>query len=824
MLDSLKEKKFNTDLIGTELREIEKNDPNYKVVTGVNFNLVKETVKNILNNKNRKKMIESVINYSNPPYSTDDSVGKASIDTIKEKSLIFGLYPVKMLKYLQERIKGTIYVIPREATGYTDKNTPEKFLFIAGEKLDEKTVKKIQARLEKSQTDVIEIESNDLNKLKIKENFLEKIKEVLKYSIYANYDNFFKDFEKSIKETIEKYKNIDKFTEIIKENKNSIFNAFLPFENLKKNRIFPDTRFFDKKGQIEYLTFNEVIDNLPLLNFYNKVNPELFEIVKKLADALNYPFPNIKKEEFKYSFTNTKPLKKDLVTTDNLGMMKLKYYPDLIDISDEENKETLRKIIDEYIKENDLKINERDINALHLLINKTDKLVLKNELVTLNKSVFNNEVFVFVDKYGNDLGKFNILPTDFYKLLEDKGYFKLEDYIELANLKDEIYKELIEKFLDYIDSIKKDIIKFNIENFKDFYDENAKKNILNDFNKDILAAFKERQKALKEGNSEKALKAIVDFANQYHFKDIYEKIFEAVNTDALINKVFRKYEKILPDEMRDIKKLLKEHFIKREVVFFELERAEFFKKINEEYGLENKIDFEDFMLDIEDALSEPYKIKKQIYTGYIKLADILITGVLPLENVYKVKKDFEKSKEIFEKLFLYKMGLKPHQFDEAIRYLALSDNKKLEMLFWEMRAGKTRAMLAIGFLNALKNNKDFDLIVETANMNDITLQTLESFPFLLLNAKFFVGDKNKVNVNNDNVYSMFLTENIIPNMPKLLQPYLIGKGQKAEELSKTFYTEMFDIIKSLNDKTLNRVEDFFKDTKFEKCLKVCNNS
>ena len=232
------------------------------------------------------------------------------------------------------------------------------------------------------------------------------------------------------------------------------------------------------------------------------------------------------------------------------------------------------------------------------------------------------------------------------------------------------------------------------------------------------------------------------------------------------------------------------------------------------------MDFENFMIDIEDALSDAYKVKKQIYTGYVRLADILVTGAFPLKELLR-RGNKEKARVLFEHLFIRKLNLQPHQFNEAIRYLAVSDEKKLEMLFWEMRAGKTRTMLATGLLNALKYNKDIDFIAETANLNDIALQTLDSFPFLFFNSKFFVGDTKKINVSNENVYTTFLDEHIIPNMPKLLQPYLIGKGKKAEELAKTFYTDVLEIKEKLNETNMVDLEAMFKNTPFEKCLEIC---
>ncbi len=823
ILKSLENKKFNASLMGTELREINVENENYKVATGVNFSLVDETIKNILSNENRKKMIESVFNYSNPPYSTEDIIGKKSIDTIKQGSLIFGLYPVKMLDYLQDRINGVIYNIPREATGYTDKNTPERFLLVAGVKLNDNKIQSILSRQSRKECEVKTVSTINLNDLKFPESLIEKIQDNLDYSKSANYDNFIKDFNASINNTIENYKNAAEIGKLINENKKAITNAFLPFNDLKRNKVFPDTRFFAKDGKVNYYTFNEVAQNIPLLNFYKKVNPELLTIIKKIADDLKYPLPEINDEEFRYSFTNNKPPKKDLITNNNLGMMILNYYPDIIDISDEENKKIMETLIDRYIEKNNLELSGDEIAKLHIIIDKADKIILKNEVTSLNKSIFNNEILVFANKFGQDLGKLEIVPIDFYKMLEEEGYFNLDDYTELANMNNEQYSKIIGSFIDYMQGVKQQIIDFNIKNYKDFYSKVEQDKILEHFDEDLLDTYKRVNIYKRRGEGEKAKGEIIDFANRYHLKDMFEKFFETINTKKIIEKAVKRYKKYLSnDNINNIINLIQEHFIGNEVAFFRTEKAEFFNKINKNFNLEDKLDFENFMLDIEDALSKPYNIKTQIYTGYIRLADILVTGVLPIEKVFKTN-DIEKVKDMFEKMFIYKMRLKPHQINEALRYLALEDNKKLEMLFWEMRSGKTRAMLATGFLSALKNKKDLDLIIETANMNDITSQALESFPFLLLNSKFFVGDSDKINVENRNVYSTLLDEQIIPNLPNILQPYLVGKGKKAEELSKTFYTEMLGIIDKLDDKNMKELEKMFENTVFEQCLGLCKS-
>ena len=828
ILDSLKEKGFdNAILTGTELRDIKRNDENYKVVTGVNFSLINETIKNVLSNENRKKMIESIFNYSNPLYSTDDLTGKKSIDTIKEGSLVFGLYPVKMLSYLKERIKGVIYNISKEAIGYKDSNSPQRYLLVIGQKLSDDAIETIKMRMQKSKTGVIELDVENLNKIKIPYFVKEKIKNNLVYSMKTDYSNFLEDFKKAINSTIERYKNISKIQTLLKEKKDEILNAFLPFENLKKAKIFPDTRFFSKDSRdIKYYTFEEVAQNVPLLSFYKRVNPELYMIVEKIAKDLDYPLPELNENEFRYSFTNTKPLKKDLVTNDNLGMMKFKYLPDIIEIKDEKNKEILKDLVNKYIEKNNLELDERSLNALELVINRSDYLILKNEHISRGNTIFNNEVFVFVDKFGKDIAKFEILPSDFYKLLEEEGYFNINDYIELATLKENEYIDLIDKFLKYMENVKKEIINFNVKNFKEFYNEKNQDEILKEFNKDLINYYKQyainMKKAKETQNPEyqkKAFSLIREFGDKYHFKEIYNSKFELIDSKKLIQKAVNKYKNLSKEEKEEIVNLIYSHFNKREVTFFEIERSAFFNQLNEKYNLEEKIDFENFILDVEDALSEPYQMKKLLYAGYIRLADVFVTGITPLELAYK--QDKKLAINLFEKLFVNKLRLKPHQFNEAIKYFALNDDRKVEMLFWEMRAGKTRTMLAIGFLNALKTGKDFDLIVETGNMNDIAYQTLESFPFLLLNSKFFVGDNKKININNENVYEMLLTENIIPNLPKVLQPYLVGKGKKAEELAQTFYTDILEIRDKLNNENIKNVENYFKNTPFVKCLGVC---
>ena len=602
ILNSLKEKGFDKAvLMGTELRDIKNDDPSYQVVTRSNFSLLKNAYNQILSNENRKHMIKSVFIYSNPPYTTDDTVARESIDTIKDGSIVFGLYPTKMLSYLKDRIDGVIYEIPKEATGYTDPNTPEKFLLFAGTKLSERDIKNIQSRQIPSKCEYVEVETTDLKTLKPRPALKQTIRDKIKYSMSADYTNFQKDFKNAIESTNERYRNLAKIISTLEGHKKDILNSFLPFDDLKKNKIFPDTRFFSHNNKTDYYTFDQVAQNIPLLNFYKKVNPELFLIVKKIAEDIKYPLPDIKEdEEFKYSFTNTTPPSKDVVTNTNLGMMRLKYYPDIIDISDKENKNILTDLLNSYIEENNLDIPDKSLNALELLINKASSIVLKNEKTSKEKTIYNNEVLVFVDKFGQDLGKFEITPTEFYKLLEKKGYFNLDNYIELAELKTEEYDDIVEKFADYIENVKKEIVSFNVENFEEFYNETNQETILDEFNKNIKTAYKtymdmnkkvaelRRKKANGEELSQEELnqltyfadkrdRVIMDFANKYHFKEMFSQKFEFIDPKNNIKKVINRYGKNLSkEEIEGINKDINGHFKNREITFFELERSAFF--------------------------------------------------------------------------------------------------------------------------------------------------------------------------------------------------------------------------------------------------------
>ncbi len=144
ILGSAKLANFPMYLQGTEIRKIsevidkdEELDEKNLVLYDVNFGLHDGDYKRLFDNDKLQKNTDSSIIYLNPPYTSNNSLAKDSIETVAHNKLFFGLFPTSMREFIAKNINGHIFDIPRSLTGYTDKNTPERFLYVIAQRNDE---------------------------------------------------------------------------------------------------------------------------------------------------------------------------------------------------------------------------------------------------------------------------------------------------------------------------------------------------------------------------------------------------------------------------------------------------------------------------------------------------------------------------------------------------------------------------------------------------------------------------------------------------------------------------------------------------------------
>lgn len=143
ILSSATKTSFPMLLQGTEFRSFENLgldkenlDDRYQVSTGKNFLLHKNDAKRAFNNGSLVKAVLNTPVYLNPPYNSNNLIAKESIEVLKHKQPVFGLFPTSMKNFLNENISGHIFEITKDLTGYTDPKAPETFLFIVGNRYD----------------------------------------------------------------------------------------------------------------------------------------------------------------------------------------------------------------------------------------------------------------------------------------------------------------------------------------------------------------------------------------------------------------------------------------------------------------------------------------------------------------------------------------------------------------------------------------------------------------------------------------------------------------------------------------------------------------
>ncbi|QDD68174.1 hypothetical protein [Caminibacter pacificus] len=807
ILDIFKNKGINSALLGTELRDIQNNDPDYKVITGVNFSIHKNVIKDVLESK-KSHIPKNLIYYLNPPYTKDDEVAKDSIQSLPDNAFVMGLFPTKMAKFLKNILKGIIFEIPKELTGYNDSNAPENFLFIFGVKPSNN---QLFSGAKYYKVDSYESIKKIIDEF-LQDNYLvdSKLDEILTYyRAERNFDSFKNLLQKAIQDNEELYKNIERLRESISID--LIKEFFSPINRAIKGKVFQDSRFFVKDDKDEKkLSFFEVVQDLTLLNFYKNVMPETFKLIQLVAEKINYKLPHMEDNFRHYKLGDKYEGEKDLVTNKNLGMMKLYYYPDVIDISEQYSKDLLFKIVKEIAEDNKVNVTIDEEIEFKKLLQKADKLVFKNEKsISLEEGIsYNNEVYVLTDKFGFDLAKLSCNVNDFFKKLQEYNLFNFDDFVDEVEISNEKLEKVISRFEEYMkNDVIDSILRFNfkIGTFEGFDEEAEFQEVKTKFIDEIIA--------LKNKN----VTQLLEFADKYKLIEFFQ---ERIVFPDFKRQLKKEMDKTFPINNEEVKKKVYKFIVQsyenREITFFENERGAFFnelkKALKQKYEFKDE-DYEDFILAVTDALTERYKAKRAIFTGYAKLA-------LILKNYAKLitAKNFEEKKKIFmTDLFLKAFGLKPHQAKEAFNYLELSPNKKLEMLFWEMRAGKTRAMLAIGFLLSLYKNEKFQLLIETANTYDISQQILESFPFLFVDAGIYTPSGD---LPLNDVYESIMYEEIIPNIPVYTQKYLIGKGDTADIIKKNFYKDFME-IKKLIDSNPDEYAKIYEKSDFAEILKVC---
>jgi hypothetical protein len=578
-----------------------------------------------------------------------------------------------------------------------------------------------------------------------------------------------------------------------------------------------------------------VAQNIPLLIYYRDNAPSIFRLVKEVAEELDVKLPvdtEVESEAFvmgeRYSG------KKDKVTNLALGMMKLYYYPSKIDLSDQDSKNTLLMLLTE-LKE----LNEGEQSTLKAALELSNSMIIKSKHIVdvATSMIMPKEIFVLQDEYGFDVGELSIELDEFYTMLEEKDLYSINDYIELAELDAEKKQKLLLGFMDDMQSVIAEIAETN--NMK--VDE-VKKDII-ETGKRIEIARRSKKITKEEMDGE-----IFAFATKYNMKDMYEQLTKP-NERAFLSKAKAKARIVFSIETKTanaIGELYYNSFMENPIAFFEDYQNEFFERL-----YESMLDIYDdrqmleehimsYREEMSDIVTPIYQDKVAVATAYSRMSEMLIRRYALMEIYMGMKTDnpTETAEKIYDKIFrpMMKatMGLKEHQISEAERYCAMEDEgKKLFLMAHEMRSGKTRTFVNTSYFLSLLKNAPINIIVESANMSDISKQVLESFPHLALRAKYFIDEKS-IDVNPDRTFSFLPTLDIVP------KPYIItnnqknfrGGGKTTTKLIGRMGKDIDLIIEKLTERYGDNAEEMFadiqkahKDSPFIKIMKsVCPKS
>lgn len=849
---------------GTELREdIEQSDDRVKIIGGVNTALMASTMSNVFFAKNHSKASSVMLTWNNPPYSLDDGIAKASLDMYKNNTLIMGLYPVKMKNYLKNTLdqRSIIVEIPRSLTGYTDPNTPERFLVVAGRKytaeaeareegreiggiFSHSTGTLTEASLEEGAT------QDDLTRV-ILSHFAEN-SHIVGTKAMANLDYFHdKDWErenilyaeikKSAESMKEFYKNAEKFKKIIEGSSTmELFQKTVqPLQIAKTEKVFLDTRYYSESGSYEALRFDEVATNTPLLIHYTKSMPKIMDIIETIAEEKGMKLPIDRKaintEKFKVG--ERYKGEKMRVATEKLGMMKFAFYPTDFDIKDPVSRKNILDVIVAVYKDHGRKLNEIELDALDTAMRRSNVLTIKSKRsVTVNSEteeyLVQSQELLVIDNDERSI-PLNINNFDFYQKLEEMGFFDINDYIEVVSLSTETKREIIEGFVEYVDNITLEDIASYLGEDKNALVEKTSKRI-----RELIGKGIRQSEAVTIVNTEVGIRKYVEnyfektanMSIEKNMKPILEKyfgdIFEIQSKEGRkkLNNYIKTVENVYASDEESF-------FGSALSIVIEKLKEALVAKYNAQGKSENEIaqlqykmaDFEEevrlSMTDLEKFVKETsimaQRLGSTIYFTYASLKN-RVEKIKSLEGQHTpemIAKLYDDSYSIFEKWTRKIASLMEHQIKEPENFTEMQD-KRTNFMLKKMRTGKTLTFVYSGILEMFTKKSDIEMYLNSNNIRDIASQLTQHFPLLLPSVAIFADGKKhqfKDDVTHNSLYHTSAVFN--PLTVKGLNTQVIGGGAEMERLANNFSKEVEMIEKALDQKYPDGVsiDDLIRD-------------
>lgn len=863
ILESASKASFPFQLQGLEFRSIENLgldsdnlDSRYNVESGRNFNIYKNDLENAFSNgKNFKAIINTPI-YLNPPYNADNQIAKESVEILADKQLVFGLFPTSMKNFLAERLDGYIFEVNKELTGYKDKEVPEKLLFVVGRRHEDALITADKDNLfvsRQKHTFLRNIGSNtisgaikeiekEINLNSAKFPFAQYISSVNEYFKLdeSRVDLLMRTVRENVQKTDNFVKNSSVFFEALEGNSEYIRNQFGSENMLLKEKVFPDVQFYEKDGKTEYHKFYDVVSNQGLLVAYRDNYPEILKLIQNIAKKESITLPMNESFTSLYDLSNPhKPTIKDKKVSENIGLMKNYYLPSSFDLSKKENKENLLLILEDIHTSKNATFDAGVRSALKNIISKASRLVTKLETnIRDERSVLKDELFVFIDSDGVNIGKLNVSKTDFYKSLESLNFFNIDDYVELAVLKDDKKEIVMENFLKHIKNCIHLLDKYNKTT-------NCEERTFKYLNEAMALKKQLKENVINESEYAKSYNSLfIKFADEFNVFNYFNSF---INYDSkLVGKFdsfFLKNEYLLdikPSDRKNIANDIYGLYSESPLNFFEYKRVATEEKIGEivndvmrekNLPLLNEKQLKLMKIDIFNNLSQDFIRRKSIFEAGIRLSRLIVMnyGYATIKKSISAKKGIELSysklyDELFDNISLNTLGLMPHQHTTSERFLEISDETKLDMKAWEMRSGKTLGLAYGMYLLSLYNSEDAFMFLESKNVDDISLQILSHLPHLFVNSNFYLTESN-INtaiVSSNKAYSHLPLAEYYTNIPSILKKYYVGRGDMTKDEIEVFGVEFEDLIKQVEEKDWdkNYILENYKDSKFLEVLNI----
>ncbi len=441
--------------------------------------------------------------------------------------------------------------------------------------------------------------------------------------------------------------------------------------------------------------------------------------------------------------------------------------------------------------------------AVELVRREAERLVIKSKLAWESKagvaSYGSTSVLVAQDGFGRDLLAFQIPLSEFFAELERRKLIELEKKFEVAEPSEELKRKILDGYVSYLDAVKK-LLGVEVSQ------------------KDLRGYVK----ALKEG---KLLEFLVSFSRKNRLAEKLRFSYVSEDFSRVLEKKLREYRKsesaaIKQSAVDAVAKALVERYresahslVNNKEKTAEALSSALIKAHGKESEQVRKEAKELASVMIEACLAH-YSHVTLVQSGALKLA-----GEMLESERLKLTDDVQKRWKLFEQLFTKLLSLKKHQFTEAVRYLAKREKtaEAGHLLGWEMRSGKTLAMLSVAFFHSLSSGQDSYIFPKTANVNDVLRQAVGFMPSYFFAFRGYTSGDAPVNLPERRLRKM-LSADVFPNIFKILSQMKEKKayknaifrdrGKSAERLLAGYAKRMEELI------------SFFEKNSAEKYLKL----